>query len=405
MSEFAEGAQLPLAEERLELEERSIVVLTPHDPREPGHWSGTPYFLVAELRRRYSNVTILSGRRLGWLFKAIRRLLRPWRIDPFREMLTARVFGRLMASRIERLQPDLIFGVAASHLIASLETDVPIIHFSDATFEQFIGYHGTYTGLARRTVREGNRMERAALQRADAVLMPSEWAATSAVEDYAVPRERLVVAPLGANLDTWPHPDPEALQAEVCRLLFVGTDWVWKGGDLAYEVLQLLLSRDLPTELHIVGCDPPLAPDTVGVHRHGFLRKSEPHEFEQLKRLYGTSSFFLLPTRAEAYGLVFAEASAFGLPVLGRRTGGVPAVVEEGVNGMLFEPEAGAAAYADWIEAVWHDRAAYRRLRETTRAKFERDLNWSVWGDRTSALIDAVIARRRSSAVKEGTPV
>lgn len=404
MSALRESAALAPIEERSNLKERSIVVVTPHDPREPAHWSGTPHFLVAELRRRYSRVTILSGRRLGLVLKAIRRLLRPWRVDPFREMLTSRVFGRLMASRIERIQPDLIFGVAASHLIASLETDVPIIHFSDATFEQFIGYHGTYTGLASRTVREGNRMERAALLRADAVLMPSEWAAASAVDYYAVPRDRLVVAPLGANLDTWPQPDPAALQSDVCRLLFVGTNWVWKGGDLAYEVLQLLLSRGLRTELHIVGCDPPLPPDAPGLHLHGFLRKSEPHEFEQLKRLYATSSFFLLPTRAEAYGLVFAEASAFGLPALGRRTGGVPAVVEAGVNGMLFDPEAEAAAYADWIEAVWLDRPAYRRLRESTRAKFERDLNWSVWGDRTAALIDSVIERRRSSKLRDRPP-
>ena len=326
------------------LKDISIVILTPHDPEERAHWSGTPHYLIAEMRRRYSRVTVISGRQTRLLLRLARWLLRLWRIDPFREMLTARLIAWANTRKIARLNPDLVFGVAASHMIAGLKTAAPLVHFSDATFQAVVGYYGEFSGLSPRTVRQGNRMEHAALHRADAVLLASDWAAASAITDYGLAPDRITVAPLGANIEAWPTFDPDRRPDGVCRLLFVGIDWERKGGDVAYAVLRGLLDRGVEAELHVAGCDPPIPEDAPGVRRHGFLRKSDPVEFERLQQLYQSATFFLLPTRAEAYGLVFAEASAFGLPILATRTGGVPSVVEAEVSGLLFDVDAPASA-------------------------------------------------------------
>jgi len=376
------------------LKDISIVILTPHDPEDRSHWSGTPHFLVAEMRQRYARVTVISGRRSRFLLAAAARLLRPWRIDPLREMTTARLMALLNGAKLERLKPDVVFGLGASHMIAALKTPARVVHFSDSTFQGMIDYYELFTGFSPRTVRQGNAMERAVLQRADALLMASDWVANSAVVDYGVPADRITVAPLGANIDTWPTFDPDRDQGEVCRLLFVGRDWSRKGGDLAYAVLRGLLARGHRAELHVVGCDPPIPADAPGVHRHGFLRKSDPGEFQRLEDLYRTSSFFILPTRAEAYGVAFAEASAFGLPSLAPRTGGVPTVVEHGVNGLLFPLDASAETYVDAIERLWSDPSAYRQLQRSSRTKFERDLNWRAWGDHAERVIDALVAEQ-----------
>jgi glycosyltransferase involved in cell wall biosynthesis len=65
---------------------------------------------------------------------------------------------------------------------------------------------------------------------------------------------------------------------------------------------------------------------------HGYC----PREY--LVELYSASDIFVLPTMAESFGLVFIEAMACGLPVIGTTVGGVPDIVTK-ENGILVEPD------------------------------------------------------------------
>lgn len=47
----------------------------------------------------------------------------------------------------------------------------------------------------------------------------------------------------------------------------------------------------------------------------------------------------VLPSDQETFGLVLIEAMAAGVSVVGSRSGGVPEIIDEGVNGFTFEPE------------------------------------------------------------------
>lgn len=59
---------------------------------------------------------------------------------------------------------------------------------------------------------------------------------------------------------------------------------------------------------------------------------------------------FVLPSRAEAFGSVFAEALLCWLALVGTNVGGIAEQIDDGVNGLLVPPE-DAPALADALEA------------------------------------------------------
>jgi glycosyltransferase involved in cell wall biosynthesis len=60
---------------------------------------------------------------------------------------------------------------------------------------------------------------------------------------------------------------------------------------------------------------------------------------EELASAFASSDVFLFPSRTETLGLVLLEAMAAGCPVVAARSGGIPDIVTDGINGYLFEPE------------------------------------------------------------------
>ena len=122
----------------------------------------------------------------------------------------------------------------------------------------------------------------------------------------------------------------------------------------------------------MVGAAPPEPVDLPGVEFVGYLDKNLPEHRDRLNRLYREASFFVLPTRNECYGIVFCEASAYGLPSLATHTGGVPDVVREGENGFTFPPQDDGAGYAARIAELWADPVRYQALRASSRAASRR---------------------------------
>lgn len=59
------------------------------------------------------------------------------------------------------------------------------------------------------------------------------------------------------------------------------------------------------------------------VENLGFLDKNNPNEYQKYPNTWSKVHLLLLPTRAECAGIVFNEASVYGVPILSPDTGGV----------------------------------------------------------------------------------
>ena len=97
-----------------------------------------------------------------------------------------------------------MFVSASSQMIAYLETDIPIIYMTDATFQQLQGYYPAFSNLADYNIRQGIELDKKAFQKAAHCMLASEWNKNSAINDYGIDPEKISVVPCGANLDKIP---------------------------------------------------------------------------------------------------------------------------------------------------------------------------------------------------------
>jgi glycosyltransferase involved in cell wall biosynthesis len=310
-----------------------------------------------------------------------RRLGQSYLIE--RDGSVLRAYARQVVEQLAHLDVDAVFSPGTIP-IAYLETHLPILYWTDATFAAMVDYYPDFSRLGKASLRAGNRMERAAITRADLAFYSSSWAADSAKQAYAGDPAKVHVLPFGANLEREPDRDEvDSLIAsrarEECRLLFLGVDWDRKGGDLALALTTELVKRGVPARLIVAGPPAGTVPPSPLIDYVGFVDKSTPSGEAQLGRLLGESHFLCLPSHAEAFGIVFCEASAYGLPSLSVRTGGIGSAVQDGKNGYLFCESEFVPGAADVVAARMEDHDdSYVPLALSSRLEYESRLNWTT---------------------------
>ena len=175
-------------------------------------------------------------------------------------------------------------------------------------------------------------VHRAIMRRARKFTAWSEWTKGSLVSDYGVEARAITVIPPGTILSNFPDPSMRGERRPgPVRLLFVGGDFVRKGGDLLLDVFRRHLRASC--ELHLVtGADVPSG-DGVFVYRG-----VKPHSPELL-RLYADADAFVLPTRGDCLAVVLGEAMASSLPIVTTRVGAHAEAVENGESGFVIDAD------------------------------------------------------------------
>lgn len=189
------------------------------------------------------------------------------------------------------------------------------------------------------------------------------------------PQQSFEVIPNGVETDLFKPSLCRKYSAKQFRLITVSRLINRKGIDHILTALAELGDKDI--ELLIVGigryenflkemCNELKLNDIVTFY--GYCPR------EQLFKLYNKADVFILPSLAESFGLVFAEAMACGLPVIGGRTGGVPDLVKE-ENGILVTP-GDVEELKEAIIAMKHIGEERTKIGEINRRKVEKDYSW-----------------------------
>ena len=374
-----------------------VAYVTLYNANDVNQWSGLGFFIRKSLKDQDLEVNTIGNvtTRLRFLyaFKYLYYavfLRKRYLLD--REPRLLKRLAKKIQKQLDQTEYDVIFspGLLA---VVYLNTDKPVVVYTDATFEKILNYPECKY-LASTSVTNGHKVEKLGLSRCQAVCFASQWAADSAVDDYQVPSDKVHVVPFGANLLHEPTQEEvqHAIEQRVSdhvHLLFVGKDWHRKGGTCAMQVVRLLHEQGQPATLHIVGCSPELATaDLSYVRQYGFLDKNDPSAVDLLRTLYLQSHFFILPSQAEAFGVVYCEANAYGLPCLARSVGGVPTIIKEGINGFMLPPGEQCDVLIHKVLATLTSPNAYAAMAWQSYQEYQQRLNWNQSGKQLKSILE-----------------
>lgn len=256
------------------------------------------------------------------------------------------------------------------------------------------------------------RMRRLAgwtLRRAAMVISVSDFT-RRAVMAHGVPASRIAVIHPGAGFQpsappplSGHTPGSERIILTVARL-----GELYKGHDMVIRAMPLVLARQPSARYVIVGDGPLrgyLARLAVSLGVADAVTFAGEVPAETLEAWYARADVFALISRespldggAEGFGLTFVEAGAFGKPVIGGRSGGVPDAVIDGVTGFLVDP-ADAGEIADAILRVLSDDDLARRLGARGRDRAMNELSWSNF---VAAFQNVLAAAVAAPALHEG---
>ncbi len=335
-------------------------------------------------------------RRAPWALRHAWRTMRS-RIDCGWERLHSRRYerARLQAAlnraaalslRIRAAQPDVVFGCCISSMLFGLETDVPIVYFSDATARII---NETYPAYARRGAgykRVCDAYERSTMQRIHMAVFATELARESAVRDYGLERSRSRVVPMGASITPEYLPEWRAGSAEPpsrsdLQLCLVASDPVRKRAALAVATVELLRRRGWNARLNHIGQLNAALRRCPLVRSKGPLRFSSPEDRAIIAETIARSHFMILPSSGEAFGIAPCEAAHFARPSIVSEAGGLREVVLNGQTGLVLPRRAAADDYADAIQALAQDPRRYLDMSVAALARARRRLTWSAWAD------------------------
>lgn len=237
------------------------------------------------------------------------------------------------------------------------------------------------------------RSERRALAAAEAVIATSDTTAKMLTEEYGVSPDRLTVAKPGT--DPAPPARGSGRGASGPHILSVGTLTPRKGYDLLIEALAHI--ADLPWTCSIAG-SLTRSPETTAAVRAAIAanrlgeRVRLMGEIADLGSLYDSADLFMLASRHEGYGMVFAEALQRGLPVIGTTAGAIPEVVPPAAG--LLVPADDAGSLAEALRQAVGDAGRRRRLAAGAQAAAKTLPRWEQTGRLVSALLRTVAVSR-----------
>jgi glycosyltransferase involved in cell wall biosynthesis len=115
---------------------------------------------------------------------------------------------------------------------------------------------------------------------------------------------------------------------------------------------------------------------------------------DDINRFVSDADMVILPTvEREGLGLSLIEGMCHGKPLIGTRVGGVPEVIEDGINGFLVPPR-DSKALAEKLKILIDDKALRQKMGENSRMIFEKKFTQGLMISKIQSLYTDLLRRK-----------
>lgn len=347
-------------------------------------WSGTTFSLTKALGKYY-DVEIKNLEIGNWMNKLYRLSHLP---------ILGQIFGTIY---------DILLQLKASKIVGK-NTSVPVFEISNVVklknpyfTYQDLTYHVAmnvkewkrdypfiFQAAGNNIISEGEICRRKKRQhneyrQAKAVFYMSHWVKDIMDESYNDVASKMVHIGGGTNIDV---NRINVSKKTGNKFLFIGRDFERKAGDLVLEAFKILKSQYMPNaELHMAGCLP--QENTEGIFFYGDV------DYLKVSDLLNLCDVFCMPSRFEAYGLVFVEALIYGLPCIGRAFFEMPYFIKEGKDGALIIDDNPDILARKMLEVI-SNKEMIKDI-QLRRAEYIEEYSWDSVAKRAKKIIDKYI--------------
>jgi len=289
--------------------------------------------------------------------------------------------------RAARQRTDVVLQVGGVFDARWDERQAPSVIYTDYTARM-----AAERPLGRRTPRDVERwvqLERRAYERAHTLCVRSKMVRDSLVMQYGTPAGRVHVVGGGANVDGLPSCRP-SVGHNPPTALFIGRDFMRKGGDLVLEAFAVA-RRTIPNARLLFATRRPIPGrfPTAGV-----VSVPPAWDRERMMRLYAQADFLVLPARLETWGDVLLESMAHGLPCIGVRGEPMQEIIRHRIDGALI-PAGDVARLAVWMRRLLGDVERCRDWGASAQRRVARQFLWRHVAQRISPLLEAAAESAR----------
>ena len=377
-----------------------IAFISRENPLNRKAWSGTIYS-IQKCLRNINSYKVYNFGPLKDLYRIKEVLKRNYynfflntKFDSNRTINLSRYYSKQIDQKLDKKKYDYIFTTDPT-LVAFIKSKIPVIIWTDATFDSYYKLYFKNKKIHKDTLRQGKIIERKAFENSKFIFFSSKWALNSGARTYPKIKRKFKVIKYGSNFSSDPlrkkiikNVKKRSDNLKNINLISVGVDWKRKGMNDAIKLNKYLNLKGIKSKLTIVGSFPTnnnLSLNNTKIIR--FLDKNIPNDEKKLSEMYLKSHFNVLFTRAEAYGISLVEANAHGIPNIAYDIGGIQSIIKNGINGKVFNKYEKINEIGNHIINIIKNKNSYISLCNRSYMKYIKDLKWDASGKKIKKLL------------------
>lgn len=287
-----------------------------------------------------------------------------------------KVYKRKLGKKIDNINTPVLqigdYGVSKNDTYVYQDLSVDSLIYYKNKHNDLFNF-STFQDYDEKDLLRRQKKQKEFYENCNGIFTMSKWLSKNLVEYSKISSDKVYWVGAGINIDV---NNIKNINKSNNKILFVGRDFMRKGGDLTYQAFKILKEKYIPNaELYVAGPKTwPMDNMIEGVIFLGDLPAS------QLSHYFNICDIFCMPSRFEAYGLVFIEALVYGLPCIGRDEFEMNEFIQDGYNGLLIKNDNIDELALKMYNLLNNDEIKENIVRN--RQKYIKEYSWDTVADR-----------------------